>query len=171
MSLLTTEILHKLPPLYQDYSLKETDMLSNGKCFAVAFCRLEDFTSEVLRQGITSVNFYPCIRNEGVWRHHLLILTARAGNAILVCQISVDGQAMDSDDRYLVHYDNLVAAIGLVRDYLAKRGLAIQSGVYVLDYRSLVTAGADLWRFDDGRLVPHQTHTGEENVNANLLSV
>jgi len=132
--------------------------------FVITFGSLEDFTDEVLHRNIHTVHLFSGIRDESAgkgapspWRRYQVVLTVRDGDDILVCQVSVGGQwaIFARDPAGLVHSDNLVIAEKLVRAYLIMRGLEVRPGMYALDYKNLITAGARLWRFDGNkRLVP-----------------
>ena len=131
--------------------------------FSITFADLKDFVDSVLHLGIPVVRLESLIHDEvpskdapSSWRNYTIILTTRNEDEILVCRIVVGGiwAIFAKEAAGLVHSDNLLIAEKLVRAYLLMRGLDVQPGMYSLNYKDMITAGASIWQFQEKRLVP-----------------
>lgn len=137
----------------------------NDKTF-ITFSSLEDFVDSVLYQGLVTVHMESLIHDESggkgapsPWRHYTIMLTARSDDEILVCRLVVGGTwaIFAKDEPGLIHSANLVVAEKLVHAYLLLRNVSVRPGMYVTGLnlpKDLITAGANIWQFQDKRLVP-----------------
>jgi len=131
--------------------------------FSITFADLKDFADEAIHLGIPVVHLESLVHDEvsskdapGAWRNYTIVLTTRHEDEILVCRIVVGGiwAIFAKEAAGLVHSDNLLIAEKLVRAYLLMRGLDVQPGMYSLNYKDMITAGASIWQFQEKRLVP-----------------
>ena len=130
----------------------------------LAFLSLEDFAEEVIPLDnlvrVEGVNWpLPTKGGPGRLLQWLAIVTAQlADNQTAACSI-LTGEAWElfaRDETY--HHDNAEQAVTLVRQYLEAQGFVVGKGILnpgaVMD--NIVRASANLWHFEDKKLVPNQ---------------
>lgn len=133
---------------------------SNGHI--VAFFSLEDFVEEVIPLDnlirVESINrSLPSKGGPSPLLQWWVIITAQLTDQIAMCSLPTGStwEIFAKDRSY--HHDNAHQAATLIRQYLEAQGFAVGKGILnpgvVMD--NIVRASADLWHFEDTKLVPN----------------